>query len=347
MKKRIIIYLAAAAALLTVCFFQLSEDSYNYTFKTPKEAVAKGREQLSNLKKKETISTSSLTKEVRKWIALRDSAYSCFMKADSADINNQTLVDFYNVSDSISIEMSRLARSKERTAKDLVYIQKNTATKRSETQDSQLFKDAVAFFNGIPQPDKTLTLEAAVTGYKRLLGQTKNLTKEQELLQFIKAEDQYFQVIMQNLTEAKTEDLEDVAQHADRFFSRLTLSLSTDLTSESNNRILMYLHMRVNRRVIINTRAVCQILDSNVKLSDTQKMLYRWMLLQPFMSLDNYSWTYMTDDQEKNLSKLAKNLHEYLLKIENPKAKNDKKEEKELQYSIGKYLIVAYLKQMM
>ena len=347
MRKKLMIYAALVTIAIVAGYFLFSTENYDYKFENPKEAIKACRKDLSSLIGKKKMSTSALSKEVCKWIAIRDSTISCFMRADSNEINSDIFTDFYNVSDSIGIEITRLARSKDRTAEDLLYVQIHTANKKNEIKASENYKNAKAFFDNIKAPDKNMTLDEAVKTYHKILNNTKNITKEQSLLKFMEIEDQCFQVIMKNLTNAQSSDLEQLSQKAEMFFSRLMFSLRTNQENKDNSRILAYLHMRINKRVIMNTKTVCDIIDNHVKINEEQKMTFRWMLLQPFMSLDNNSWTYITDEQCEILEELAPKLHKYMLKLDSPAEVKDKEKLKELKNTIGKYLLVAYLKQIL
>ena len=114
---------------------------------------------------------------------------------------------------------------------------------------------------------------------------------------------------MKNLLKVNIHDLEEISHESERFFSRLMYSLVID-NNEANNRILTYLYIRVNKRVIANTEAVVNIIKSNVKINDTQVVTFRIMLLNPFLSLNAESWAYMTKNERNILENRASNIHE-------------------------------------
>ena len=345
MKSKKLIY--ATVAILVVilgCFVVFSEEE-NQHFENPSEAIKACQKELYKLKKEKFANTSSLIKHINRWTSIRDSSFSCFTHVDSTQMNTEVFNYFYAVSDSIGTEIMRLTASKPKTVEDLLEIQSKTAHNRKKIQKSENFKNASEFFMSLQENNAEVPIDEAIAKYKKLASKTKNIKKEQELLSFIKEENIYFQAIMKNLLKVNIHDLEEISHESERFFSRLMYSLVID-NNEANNRILTYLYMRVNKRVIANTEAVVNIIKSNVKINNTQVVTFRIMLLTPFLSVNAESWAYMTKNEIKVLEDLAPNLHEYLLKIDGVKSIKDKDKAEELKNNIGKYLTTAYVKQL-
>lgn len=348
MKTKKIIYTTATILFVILSCFIIFSEEENQHFNNPSEAVKACQEELYKLRKEKFAKTSSLIKHINKWTAIRDSTFSCFVHSDSTQMNSKVFNYFYAVSDSVGTEIIRLSTSKPKTVEDLLEIQVKTAPKREKIQKSDNFINASNFYKEFKEANTNITLAAALTKYKKLTARTNKITKENDLLKFIQEEDLYYQVIMKNLLQININDLENISHESEKFFTRLMYSLTIS-NSESNDRILTYLYMRINRRIIINTKTVVDIINSNVKLNDFQIVTFRIMLLNPFLSLNRENWAYMTKQQINVLEDLAPNLHEYLLKMDGVKIKNIKDKEKfeELKNNIGKYLTTAYIKQLL
>lgn len=346
MKTKKIIYATAAVLVVILACFVIFSEEKNQTFKTPSEAIKACQKELYKLRKEKSAGTSSLIKHINKWSSIRDSSFVCFAHADSTQMSMEIFNYFYAVSDSIGAEIMRLASSKSKTIEDLLEIQVKTSNNRKTIQQSEDFKNASSYYNNLQEPNTEITCKTAIEKYKNLAAKTKKVRKEQDLLKYIQEEDLYYQVIMKNLQQVDVHELEDISHDSERFFSRLMYTLAIDNT-ESNNRILTYLYMRINRRVIMNTKTVVDIINSNVKLNDSQKVMFRIMLLNPFLSLNRESWAYMTKQQINELEDIAPDLHEYLLKMDDVKAVKDKEKSEELKNNIGRYLTTAYIKQLL
>ena len=89
-------------------------------------------------------------------------------------------------------------------------------------------------------------------------------------------------------------------------------------------------------------------LAKGYKLSEIQTANYRWMLLQPFMTIDMYSMAAITPEQEKSLIEISKNLPKYLAYIDGKDFnKSDSKEKNKLTEILTKYFLRSYLHQLL
>ena len=75
---------------------------------------------------------------------------------------------------------------------------------------------------------------------------------------------------------------------------------------------MIFLTMRFNRRVVLNALACEKDIKAKKRLNRVQRANYRWMLIQPMMTLDSYSLTCLSNDQEEQILRIADNLPEYI-----------------------------------
>lgn len=73
--------------------------------------------------------------------------------------------------------------------------------------------------------------------------------------------------------------------------------------------------MRFNRRIILNAETCQDDVNRNKKLNNDQKANYRWMLVQPYISIDDYSTSVLTTEQKDKLMELSKALPKLLEKL--------------------------------
>ena len=74
--------------------------------------------------------------------------------------------------------------------------------------------------------------------------------------------------------------------------------------------------MRYNRRILQNADA-CRIhLMNGVKLSEAAAQNYRWMLLQPFFSIDDMSMAALSSGQQQLLHDIAQDMPELFAKLD-------------------------------
>lgn len=84
------------------------------------------------------------------------------------------------------------------------------------------------------------------------------------------------------LNEVDTETLQKLTMGTTRVFDGLYSSVGAQV-DDVNDRTMLYLSMRFNRRIIQNALACKEDILSRRRLGNTQQANYRWMLIQPFM----------------------------------------------------------------
>ena len=181
--------------------------------------------------------------------------------------------------------------------------------------------------------------------YKNLLKES-DLKKEQQMLEFIKKEDRCFRSLMLFLPQVTQEQLEVITQETATLFDNLYRNASAGPENGVNNRIMMYLSMRFNRRIVQNAMAVQRDIEKEVRLTDKQRANYRWMIIQPFLSIDNYAMATITEEQEQCLNGIAEKLPKTLSSLDGKDYDKSSKEETEKLTSVlTEYFIRAYIKQ--
>lgn len=91
------------------------------SFSNSTEAVNGCHEVLAELQGKKEVDNEELTKLTAKWLETQDSAYSVFGKDSTITLRSPVALAYFMVSDSIRHEITRLAFSKPRSLKDVMY----------------------------------------------------------------------------------------------------------------------------------------------------------------------------------------------------------------------------------
>ena len=91
-------------------------------------------------------------------------------------------------------------------------------------------------------------------------------------------------------------------------FDVLYRNSNANIENNNNERIMMYLNMRFNRRILQNAEVSRNDIKNNVKLNETQIANYRWMIIQPFLTIDNKAMATLTEQQVNTLKEMAKEL---------------------------------------
>ena len=78
------------------------------------------------------------------------------------------------------------------------------------------------------------------------------------------------------------------------------------------------------------------------RLTDQQRDNYRWMLIQPFMSIDGYSMASLTDGQEKSLLRLSEALPSLFAYLDN--TPDSSKDLIKLSEVLSDFFLSSYMK---
>ena len=322
---------------LMVCFTSCDRHP---SFATSQEALEGCKEQLATLKEKKEVSIEELSKLTSSWLEVQDSAYSVFGKDSSLSLKSPMAVAYFLVSDSIRGEISRLAFSQPRSLRDVMYLKQHTAMQREKLQKDAIYQDAVKFYeklDGYPlYPDLASTLSA----YSKLLSSAKGFQQGDELMKFIAMEDKCFRSLMKYLSSVDTEQLRKLTVATTQVFDGLYSSVG-NLTNDVNDRTMLYLSMRFNRRIIQNAQACHEDVKAGKRLNAVQRANFRWMLIQPFMAIDDYSAAVLTPSQAETLLSLSDELPKLLEKLDSKRKVPGK--ENSLTSVLADYFLKSYL----
>lgn len=309
--KKLTIVAVWAVTVLMGLMLQTScskNESNRFVFHSSDEAISMCRQTLKEFQGVKEADINKLTKVVSTWLELQDSVYNYLSNDTTIQVNSHVVTDYYSISDSIRNEIIRIAQTKKRSLRDVTYLKINTAKDKEKTRESQDFKTACKMFFDMDKASTYMDANSTVKAYLTLLDSTKTFTKEGDVLVFIKEEDRCFRSLMNHLTEVDQEVLVSITNKTAHLFDDLYKRVSTVDNNPVSERVMLYLTMRFNRRILQNAEACKKDIKDKKTLNSQQLDNYRWMLIQPFMSIDNYSMATLTDEQQQQFLKLAEKL---------------------------------------
>lgn len=310
------------------------------SFKTSVDAVEGCKKELAELKEMDDVSVENLAKATSVWLEIQDSAYSVFSRDTTINLRSPVAMAYFVVSDSIRGELKRLAFANPRSLRDVMYLKLNTATARKKIEKSDVYKEALDFYDKLDKQDTYPNLTKTLIVYSALLHIAKPFKHESELLGFISEEDRCFRSLMKFLSQVSNEQLQQLTDATASIFDGLYSSVGRKV-DDVNDRTMLYLTMRFNRRIVQNALACKQDVENGKKLSRLQRANYRWMLIQPFMAIDDYSTAALTSKQKEELLDMSNELPMLLNKLE--LEKQTKEEEDKFTKVLSEYFLKSYL----
>ena len=242
---------------------------------------------------------------------------NCLASDTTIQLNTNLTTYYYIIVDSIRDEINRIARLQPRSLKDVTYLKIYTAKNREKTHSSKDFKNASEIFGNMEGAELYKDLNTTTEAYISLLEKTAPFSKEDEVVDFLQKEDRCFRSLMAFLSEADQKELAIITSKTSQLFDDLYSRVSDGEKNSITERTSLLLTMRFNRRIIQNAEACMSDIKAKKRLTDQQRDNYRWMLIQPFMSIDGYSMASLTDGQEKSLLRLSDELPSLFAYLDN------------------------------
>ena len=310
------------------------------SFKNSTEAIEACKAKLTELQSYKDADIEKVADLTSQWQELQDSSYSVFSKDSTINLKSPIAMAYFVISDSMRTELTRLAFSQQRSLQDVMYLKLNTASDREKIQKSDTYKKASEFYAKLDKEKTIKGLERILGDYNKLLNKTRAFEKEAQLLSFIQQEDRCFRSLMEHLSNVPMRDMQRLTQETSGLFNRLYDSVGKK-SDEINDRTMLYLTMRFNRRIMQNAIACREDILNNNHLNKEQRVSYRWMLIQPYVSMDEYSTSVLTKKQREELMILSKELPVLLNRLDNQK--KTKKEEDKLVNTLADYFLKSYI----
>ena len=335
-------------AMMVTTFSSCSEKGSRFNFKNPQEALTACHQELSKVKPLKEAKMDKLIEITSTWLELQDSTFSCFMRDSTVKADTKIASDFFAVADTFRTEITRLAFSEKRTLPDIVKLKVNTAKDRKRILASEDFKKACEFYSKADDAPLYGSLNETLSEYEKLLTNANPFKKEKQLYDFIQREDRCFRSLLVFLKDTPQSKLQNITDKTSEIFDRLYRNTTADLENKVNERVLLYLTMRFNRRIIQNAEVCRQDIKKKLELNDMQAINYRWMIIQPFMTIDNEAMELITDQQVVTLTEMANELPQLLAYVDGKDFdKSPKEETSKLQGILSEYLLNTYLKSIL
>lgn len=325
---------------VVICSTCLMACESHPSFKSSVDAVEGCKKELKQLQNEKDLSIGDLAKVTSNWLEIQDSAYSVFSKDTTINIHSPVTLAYFVISDSIREELKRLAFSQPRSLEDVMFLKLNTAIGKEKVGKSDTYKEVVGFFQKMDKQEVYPDLAKTLQAYSALLANAKTFKKEGQLIQFIAEEDRCFRSLMTYLSQVDNETLQKLTDATSVVFDGLYNSIGRK-GDDVNDRTMLYLTLRYNRRIVQNALACKADVEAGKKLNQFQRANYRWMLIQPFLAIDDYSTAALTVVQRSQLIDISKELPSLLNKLE--QERQTKEEAEKFTKVLAEYFLKSYL----
>ena len=295
--------------LCTILFCACSGGKPDYDFKDSKDAISAYSDYLKCMKALPQCSTKELEDCINNWHELSDTVYKYIRKDPYYTAHTDLKTEFFLLTDSVRAEILRLACSEPKTLKDVALLKMHTSPYRDNKELATIQKEAEAFFAGLDKQPlyKTGTPADLLRQYSNFLEVTmsQEISDKQQLLKYLEIEDRHFRTFLSHISDYSNMGLGNITKNTEIICSQIFRSAANGQLESGYT--MVYMSMRTDRRLLQNA-AVCNDLLKAKKVKEGLKVnAFLWMVIQPYLSMDSFSITMMTEKQTKQYMSIAEN----------------------------------------
>ena len=331
--------MAMGMMAIILCMTNTSCSKDELDFQKPGDAIKTYRNYLKEVQNTKTTNAKDFCERICKWQELTDTVYKYLQKDSLFKKDYKSGEAFYEIHDSIKSRMIELTETWRCSFTDVVNIKEGSSPLRKDEELRQSVKEATPFFNHLDSlPTIHTDKKTILSQYRQFLAQTqkKGINSTEEMLEYIKGEDILFKSFLEHLIEIDNDPVADITRMTENICRNIFINAKNGKIPAKD--AIIYMSMRTGRRLLQNS-AVCVKDINTVKMnSKAQGNAYLWMIIQPFISIDQLSIVTLTE-REKNTFKY--------IQEELPKssafAKSFNIEQRALTYLLPQQLIKMYI----
>lgn len=294
-----------AVPIAALVFASCSGKQGNAMLKTAANPAVAYRAYLLDMRNRTDLSMQELARELRRWQALDDSV-ALHLQRDTLSFHADTRNECDLLHDSVRTEFGRLALSRSRTYRDLLYLKEYLSPYFDDDELLLSAEEIQPFFESVShQPPFAGNCEQTVKAYRDMLRKIlgRGIRSTDDLMLFIRREDAVFRTFLTHLNELGQMNLSDITHDTERCC--MQVFHAAERADLSYKEAVIYLTMRTNRRLLLNMQQCADDIRSGKVGTTQQAQAYLWMLLQPYTSLDAFGIALLSPQERKALHQAA------------------------------------------
>lgn len=305
-----LVYLAAAGSAAVLAFVGvyvwLKPSSTGYGFTSSKDAIACYRDFYDKLKSQQSTDADGMIASVNKWHEVVDTV-GRFLEKDSAFAKaTPEGAQFFVLRDSVRNHLSRLCESWRVSFMDIYKIKYHTSPMLGDSTIIKGTREAAPFFEKLDsRTPGAAGKEAALSAYRNFLAESlrRGVSSKEDMLNYLSREDKCFRNFLVNFKDMQGEKVSDITLKTEAVCNKIVRAAQDGKIPTED--ALVYLSMRSSRRIIQNAETCLSDISKYDFSSRTQANAYMWIIVQPFVSIDEFSMAALSDKNRAAFEKLA------------------------------------------
>lgn len=299
--------LLLTAFILLVCSSCSDDDKLD--FKSPEDALMAYQEYLNSIKVVTKSNTNEFCKELNNWKEIADTVYHYLMK-DSTFIKNIHCANYYaSIHDSVRFELIRLTETWRFSYEDVLKIKEQSSVFHDDQELHQAVNDAAPFFLALDSIQiEEESKSNILSRYRAFLKEVKSkgIHNKAAMLDYIAKEDILFRSFLSRLYEMDNEPLSDITMDTETICREIFIAAKNGKIPARE--AVIYMSMRTVRRLLQNSTVCITDINKQQMKSKEQGNAYLWMIIQPFISIDQLSIVMLTPNDHGHFSYIMSQL---------------------------------------
>lgn len=291
-----------------VLLFTACNPSDRHGYQTTEEALSDYSGFLKEIEHKKRATTDELIAVSQQWHSMGDSVMNCIARDSVAGKSNHAGAEFGIITDSIRLNIGRLVDSRPRSFKDYMKVMAGVSNVEVDTTSLRLINTVHRFYqrmDSIPLPSVSRIM--AVKGYEKMLDDawSEGFETKRDVFLFLQNEDVVFRRFLCHLHALGEVPLDSIKTKSARISNRILGLVIREHPVFTKSEVVILLTMRNNRRIIQNADKCLEDIRTIHIADNNQATAYLWMLLQPWVTLDEFSYALLSQRQIESLEKIA------------------------------------------
>ncbi len=290
-------------------------DTTNVKFKSSKDAYNAYTQFSSELISCNSLSFEEVVDRISQWQELRGTVFPIISNDTTNTSQRSILLSLEQTDKYIKVNISRLMGMTQMTFADLVDLKLKISPSIDEAMLPTIIEANHFFSNQDSITLHTGTVELLLKEYKSFLVKTceNGISNKQAMLEFFSKEDFYFRSFLNHLDNSSKHNMTDISHLTEE--ACMLVYQSTEEGLIPYNDAVVFMSKRNTRRMFLNAMACIKDI-SDVKVSNKeQAMSYLWMLLQPYILIEPFDCSLMTDMDRSNFLRVADSMTMALSKL--------------------------------
>jgi len=274
-----------------------------FDFQSDEGALDAYQSYLVEVKSVTSSNTSDFCKLLQKFQCTTDTVYR-YLKKDSVFLKDPAkTARFTIIHDSLRYELARITETWRYSYSDVLSIKEQTSSFHDDKELAEAVHQAAPFFLSLDSISTYNENKAQVLArYRAFLKDVfaNCIHDKQQMLVFIRQEDVLFRSFLDHLYELDNEPISDITDDTEKICKAIFMSAREGNIPARD--VMIYMSMRTVRRLLQNS-AIC-VLDINKQQlkSKAQGNAYLWMIIQPFISIDQFAIATLTPKERSDFN---------------------------------------------